>query len=101
MPGGGTAKRVTSGSSASYGLNNRGDVSFSAVLANGDQGVYVKSGGVIRLVAKTGTALPGIGTMLGVDGFFSGPAVNDRGEVTFAAKLTSGDVVLVAAALSP
>ncbi|HXJ59351.1 MAG TPA: choice-of-anchor tandem repeat NxxGxxAF-containing protein [Verrucomicrobiae bacterium] len=101
LPGGGSASRVTSGSSASYGINNRGDVSFSAVLDNGDQGVYVKSGGVIRLVAKTGTVLGTIGTMQALDSVFCGPVINERGQVTFTAKLTTDTVVLVSAALAP
>ena len=61
----------------------------------------MKSGGAIRLVAKTGTVLPGIGTMMGVDNVFCGPAINDRGQVTFTSELTTGAVVLVSATLSP
>src|SRR5713101_8529008 len=49
-------KIATLGVSPNFGdfevgqINNRGDVSFSAVLNNGDQGVYVKSGSALRLV---------------------------------------------------
>jgi len=100
LPGGGTLKTVND-FVHSYGLNNRGDVSFSAVLSSGDQGVYVKSGSTIRLVAKTGTVMPGIGTFSAGGGGPSGPVINDRGQVSFSATLASGDTVLLVATLSP
>jgi precorrin-3B methylase len=70
-------------------------------LNNGDQGVYVKSGSVIRLVAKTGTVMPGIGTFSAGGGGPSGPVINDRGQVSFSATLASGGTVLLVATLSP
>jgi len=110
MPGGGTF--VTAGnSSATYHLNNREDVSFAATLdtdVNGDSipdtGLYVFSKGSVRLVARTGTLIPGLGTIayLGLAPFSPSPLgtggiINERGEVLFFATLNDGTGVLLIA----
>jgi hypothetical protein len=66
MPGGGkfaTAAFYT----GNYGINERGQVSFAARLANGERGVYVWSHGTLSLVAKDGTALPRVGSIRDLD----------------------------------
>jgi hypothetical protein len=109
MPGGGTF--VTSGF-GTY-LNNAGDVVFNAVLDTHtggipDTGLYVWSRGSLRLVARTGTVIPGVGTIslttTGVSIFpppaslfpLTGP-INDHGQVLFGATLTDGRGVLLVA----
>ena len=87
MPGGGHLFSAGQ-SDSTYHLNNQGEVSFSAVLDTVTQGVpdtgtYVYSreganangqthgsGGVVRLVARTGSVIPGVGTIAYV-GFFA------------------------------
>lgn len=102
MPGGGTLVRVF-GSSAFLHLNNAGEVSFVARLNTGDFGLYVSSRGVLQLVARIGTVIPGAGTI--VAPFFSGGAINEQGRVLFTAQVrdASGRVrrVLVLATPSP
>ncbi len=102
MPGGGNFARA-SDRITNYYLNNKGDVSFNALLDTGEDGLYVRSSrGVLRLVAKTGTAIPGIGTIATLNFFgepvpTAGAIINDAGQVLFAAMLTDGrGVVLVA-----
>ncbi len=91
MPGGGTLY-VTGGGPMEYGINNAGVVSFTASLDNGAAtGLYTWSDGVLSLVAKTGTEIPGIGTVKwlqnpqGWGGIFpySGAAINERGQIVF------------------
>jgi hypothetical protein len=108
MPGGGTmfSAGVTD---ASYGLNQTGTVAFAATLnsdVNGDgindSGVYVSSHGSLRLVARTGTVLPGIGTIALLGYPFDVPVdtgglVNDRGQVLLYATLVDGRGVLLLA----
>jgi hypothetical protein len=113
MPGGGHVVSTTF-TVGNYDLNNRGDVVFGARLdsdtdgdQNPDYGVFVRPAGSHHtvLVARTGTVLPGIGTVLhpqhpGVQGgpqFFGGCAINDRGQVALQATLTDGRVVLLRA----
>jgi hypothetical protein len=114
MPGGGKLVRA-SFQDSNYHLNNTGDVSFSATLdtdVNGDglndTGLYVFSNGSLRLVARTGTAIPGVGTIayLGLAPFFPYPAaaggiINERGQLLFFATLTDGRGVLLVATPSP
>jgi len=111
MPGGGHLL-TASNNTLDYHLNNRGEVAFAAFLDtddNGDgipdTGVYVASGGSLRLVARTGTVIPGVGTIAQASASFatvpptpsSGAANNDHGQVFFNATLTDGRVVLLLA----
>jgi hypothetical protein len=114
MPGGGTLVTATFQDS-NYHLNNRGDVSFSATLdtdVNGDgikdRGLYLFSEGSLSLVARTGTVIPGLGTIayLGLAPFLPFPAaaggiINERGQVLFFATLTDGRGVILAATPKP
>ena len=98
--------------------NFRGDVVFNGTLdtdANGDgipdTGMFVWSKGALRLVARTGTVIPGVGTVThlmnpylvpptpvaGPVSATSGAVINNRGQVFFQAILADGnDVLLVA-----
>ncbi len=110
MPGGGTFVRAGF-QDATYDLNNRGDVSFAATLSTddnmdgiADNGLYVFSKGSVRLVARTGTILPGLGTIayLGLAPFAPSPVgtggiINERGQVLFFATLSDGRGVLLVA----
>jgi hypothetical protein len=130
MPGGGHVETVADWYNDNW-LNNRGDVVFSATLDTctlgyydpntnaglPDEGLYVWSRGAKRLLAKTGTALPGIGTLAYLEtvpippppewywpfdmlGYWSPVAIshmNDRGQVIFQATLTDGRWVLLVA----
>jgi hypothetical protein len=110
IPGGGTL--VTAGNTdATYDLNQRGDVSFAATLSTDDNadgiadtGLYVFSKGSVRLVARTGTVVPGVGTIayLGLAPFSLSPAgtgglINDRAQVLMFATLSDGRGVLLVA----
>jgi hypothetical protein len=103
MPGGGkfvTASRVGGGQND---LNNSGDVVFNALLGNGDEGLYLFSHGTLSLVARTGTVIPGVGTIATLDFFNTGQEttsyarLNDHGQVAFGATLTDGSGVLLIA----
>ena len=78
-------------------LNNRGDVSFIASLEKGGSGLYVRSGGALRLVAGTGTTIPGVGTVASVTDLVNGGSLNDSGQVFFWARLQDGSGVLLLA----
>ena len=88
-------------------LNNPGEISFLALLDTGDEAIYVKSGSTFRLVAKTGTTIPNVGTITDFDTFgvdqygrpsLSGGAINnDRGQVIFSANLVGGSQALIVA----
>jgi hypothetical protein len=108
MPGGGTME--TAGfQDNTYGLNNRGQVTFAATLNTSsmvgvhDSGIYSFFGGSNHLVARTGTVIPGVGTIasvgLGVDppSAQAGAQNNDRGQVLLSATLTDNRVVLLLA----
>jgi hypothetical protein len=110
MPGGGTF--VTAGDfDATYDLNQSGDVSFAAALSTDDNmdgipdsGLYVFSKGSVRLVARTGTVIPGLGTIdyLGLAPFVptpvgTGGVINERGQVLLFATLSNGKGVLLLA----
>jgi hypothetical protein len=108
MPGGGHLV-TASVFAAQIHVNNLGEVVFNAILdtdVNGDgsadTGLFVWSQGTLRLVARTGTVIPGVGT---VDRLVmaviavppppfvtpnSGAINNDRGQVDFGATLTDG-----------
>jgi len=107
-------------SSQQIHINNGSEVVFNAVLSTDvnndgikDTGLFVWSNGSLRLVARTGTVLPGVGT---VDGLVMGVIVvppppilvpnsgainNDLGQVLFGAKLSDGQGVLLVATPTP
>jgi hypothetical protein len=114
MPGGGTV--ISTGADGPTLMNNGGDVVFSAALSShfnnnvtADTGLFVWSKGSLRLVARTGTVFPGIGTLdqlvMGVMFIPPPPVVlpspiatgNDHGQIVFGATLTGGRGVLLLA----
>ena len=116
MPGGGRFVTASNIIGWQVFVNNPGDVAFNAVLDTDDDvdgvpdtGVFVWSHGVLRLVARTGTVIPGVGEVaslvMGVlvippgPGFVpnSGATMNDRGQVVFGATLRDGRGVLLLA----
>jgi hypothetical protein len=109
MPGGGHFVSPIRYQVGNLDLNNRGDVTFGAVLdtdANGDgqpdTGVYQWSNGTVSLIARSGTTIPGAGT-IGQMGppeegnWGSGALSNEKGQVFFQATLTDGTGVLLVA----
>jgi hypothetical protein len=111
LPGGGNFMTAAS-SVSNYHLNNRGEVAFLASLNTdtnsdgiADSGLYVWSRGIVQLVARTGTDVPGVGTIkdmnapgfVGLDPLHGGAVINDVGEVFFQATLTDGSGVLLVA----
>jgi hypothetical protein len=97
-------------------VNNAGEVVFNAALdthANPkipDTGLYLFSHGERHLVARTGTVIPGVGTIAQLqmkvpeanpppEAKFpnSGANNNERGQVVFGATLTDGRGVLLLA----
>lgn len=108
MPGGGNF-RTASFFIANYSLNNRGEVAFHAGLdtdvdsdGRNDEGLYVWSRGSLRLVARTGTVIPGVGTIAQLQSPAFGyldcrVSMNDHGDVFFQATLTDGRGVLLVA----
>lgn len=108
MPGGGTFVRAGF-QHATYDLNQRGDVSFAATLSTddntdgiADNRVWVFSKGSVRLVARTGTVIPGLDTIayLGLAPFSPSPVgtggiINERGQVFFATLSDGRGVLLV------
>jgi hypothetical protein len=120
MPGGGRFVTASNIIGWQISVNNRGDVAFNAALDtddNGDSvpdtGLFVWSHGLLRLVARTGTVIPGVGTIanlvMGVlvippgPGFVpnSGASMNDHGEVVFGTTLSDGRGVLLLAKPTP
>ncbi len=116
MPGGGGFVTASTVSSQQIHVNNEGEVAFNAVLStdvNGDgtsdTGLFVWSRGSVRLVARTGTVIQGVGTIdrlvMGVITFppppilvpNSGAINNDLGQVLFGATLSDGRGVLLVA----
>jgi hypothetical protein len=116
MPGGG--QFVTSATIGGWqvDVNNAGEVVFNAALDtddNGDNikdtGLYLFSHGKLRLVARTGTEIRGVGTIANLlmnvpqvqePTVFvpnSGANNNERGQVVFGATLTDGRGVLLLA----
>lgn len=111
MPGGGHFVRSGFGTS----MNNSGDVVVNALLdtqTDGvpDTGLYVWSRGTMRLIARSGTVIPGVGkvslTTTGTGIVPPPPAgalfpfvapINDRGQLLFGATLTDGQGVLLLA----
>jgi len=105
MPGGGKFVSAASFPNALH-INNPGEIVFGASLDTSETGIYVASHGSVRLVARTGTVIPGVGTVSQVvtgGAFVPGNvpntevANNERGQVVFAATLTGGSGVLLLA----
>jgi hypothetical protein len=111
MPGGGhfVTASVINGQTH---INNRGDVVFNAALDtthNGipDTGLFEWSHGRLSLIARSGTVLPGVGTVDNLDFNVivtppppilvpnSGAVNNNRGQVFFGATLTDGRAVML------
>ena len=116
MPGGGHFVTASNLIGWQISVNNPGDVAFNALLDtddNGDgvpdTGLFVWSHGVLRVVARSGTVVPGVGevahlvmgvlVVIGNTGFVpnSGATMNDRGQVVFGATLSDGRGVLLVA----
>jgi hypothetical protein len=106
MPGGGTFVTASNSLGWQLHMNNAGEVVFNAALDTDDNaddlpdtGLYVWSHGSLRLVARTGTVIPGVGTIAqlvmnvlrvappAVYVPNSGAHNNDRGQVVFGATL--------------
>jgi len=103
MPGGGTLLTIRFDFNSRV-INSLSQVAFRGFLdsvTNGtnDQGAWVWSFGVLRLVARTGMIIPGLGKIAAlVDPLaFSPLALNDLGQVAFRAKLDDGRVVVLLA----
>lgn len=92
----------------SFALNDAGDVAFSVYLdqdAFPDSAIVVRRAGKLRLVARNGTPVRGVGTIatvqppvyVGSTVFTHGLAMNDAGDVLLQATLTDGRGVLLLA----
>ena len=120
MPGGGAFVTASTHHRLADRREQRGEVVFNAALdtdanADGfpDTGLYVWSHGSLRLVARTGTEIPGVGTVAHLvrtcpcsppPTVFvpnSGANNNDRGQVVFGATLSDGRGVLLLATPKP
>jgi hypothetical protein len=115
MPGGGHLVTVSYVGSHQESINNRGDIVFNGTLDTDvdgdglpDQGTYQWSHGQVSMVARTGTVLPGVGTVrtfvppagtiIPPPPVFvpnSGAVNSDRGQVLYSALLTDGRYVLL------
>jgi hypothetical protein len=113
MPGGGHLVTASVDAGQTH-LNNEGDVVFNGILdtdvtgsGTKDTGLFQWSHGHLSLIARTGTVLPGVGTVknlvMGVIVTPPPPTLvpnssavnNDRGQVLFGATLTDGRGVLL------
>jgi hypothetical protein len=102
MPGGGHIQTVNPAQVVgNYSINSRGDITFIAALDTGDSGLYIHSGDTIGVVARTGTVIPGIGTIASLTLFINGGALNDNGDIALFATLTDGSGVLLVASRRP
>jgi hypothetical protein len=74
--------------------NGRGEVAFFATLlrGHGGEGVFLSSRGGLRKVALEGDVVPRVGTLSGF-GKHPIPALNEAGEVVFAAAVSGGRTV--------
>jgi hypothetical protein len=100
MPGGGNLMTAGSYSHDAY-MNNQGEIVFVGTLQGGDNGLYFWHHGTISLVAKTGTPA-GADTISTMDDFGGGVgntqlAMNDAGQIIFAAKFREGGGALLLA----
>jgi hypothetical protein len=111
MPGGGHFFSTTC-SAHELGINQAGNICFGAQLdtvTNGiaDTGLYCIVSGSLRMVARSGTAIPGVGTIAYLgnvaptagsnpDFRFGGP-MNDVGRVLLNTTMTNGTAALLVA----
>jgi hypothetical protein len=117
MPGGGTLVNASL-VGANVHINDSGDIVFSGQIDVGDDslvtGLFQSSHGNLGVVVRTGTVIPGIGTVDQLTspsqiitppppGFFttSGAINNDVGQVLFQATLTDGSCVFLLATPRP
>jgi hypothetical protein len=110
MPGGGAFVTASFVGGWQIQVNNAGEIVFNAGLDADDNadhiqdtGLYVWSHGSLSLVARTGTVIPGVGTIahlvMNVLVVIESPAFvsnsgahnNDRGQVVFGASLVEND----------
>ena len=115
MPGGGHLVNASI-VGGNVHVNNRGDIVFSGVVdsdADGDgfadTGLFRWSRGQLSVIARTGTVIPGVGTVdelaspqlvippAPIPTTTSGAINNDAGQVLFQATLTDGSDVLLLA----
>ena len=108
---GGTMKNATI-NQGSHAIDNAGNVAFSAVLdadsdhdGIDDTGVYLWSGRAIRSVVRTGTVIPGLGTVVHVNNAYdvgttnAWPEVhiNERGQILTQVIMNTGKNYVVLA----
>jgi hypothetical protein len=115
IPGGGTLVNASL-VGGNVHINNLGDVAFSGIVNTdvdgdgfNDTGLFQWSGGQLSVIARTGTIIPGIGTIdelatpqqvfppSPIPTTTSGAINNDGGQVLFQATLTDGTGVLLLA----
>src|SRR5262249_41451761 len=94
LPGGGHMVSA-SFNPANFDMNSKGDVAFNALLDTGEEGVYLYSKGALSLVAKTGTVIPGVGTIGSMEFWGAGLAkgnlsTSERGRGVLSAALGGG-----------
>jgi hypothetical protein len=111
MPGGGKVTLI----GYTPSLNNQGDVVFNTALDTKDEGVYLYSKGVVSLIARSGTDIPGVGTLYNLEegnptapgvppvpgGFPSYLVGNDAGQIGFVATLKDARIALLLATPKP
>jgi hypothetical protein len=97
MPGGGKLVNPRRGD---LHINDRGDIVFGGVVDTDvdhdgfdDTGLFQWSHGRLSLIARTGTVIPGVGTVSTTSGAIN----NNRGQVIFQATLTDGSGVFLLA----
>ncbi|MGE5731369.1 MAG: choice-of-anchor tandem repeat NxxGxxAF-containing protein, partial [Gemmatimonas sp.] len=115
MPGGGALVNASI-VGGNVHINNRGDVAFSGVVDTDvdgdgfdDTGLFLWSHGQVSLIARTGTVIPGVGTInelaspqmvvppAPIATTTSGAINNDRGQIMFQATLGDGRGVFLLA----
>src|SRR5262249_52322909 len=94
----GTHLVTVSDFSVGHHINNVGQIVFLASEDSGAEAVWAKTGNSLRLVAKTGQTLGGVGTIkdFDVEGapMLGGALNNDLGQVFFAVNLTDGSTAM-------
>lgn len=108
MPGGGVLL-TASLLDGNIGINEAGDVAFTATLRNDeggayDTGLYLYHAGKLALVARRGTEVANLGRIERIQASLvsewnasGGAALNDGGQIAFAAVLEDHNVVLLVA----